>query len=63
MIFYVFINVFQKLGPRGLVLMHLNVSLSLEVQSGIPRFCTSARAGEVPLERVSPVANPTQLTD
>ena len=44
-IFYVFINVFQKMGPRGLVLMYLNVSLSLEVQSGIPRFCTSARAG------------------
>ena len=51
MLFYVFINVFQKMGPTGLVLMHLKVSLSLEVQSGISRFCTSARAEEVPLER------------
>ena len=45
------INVIQKMDPKGLVLMHLNVSLSLEVQSGIPRFCTSARAGEMPRER------------
>ena len=51
MLFYVFINVFQKMGPRGSVLMPLNLVLSLEVQSGISRFCTSARAGEVPLER------------
>ena len=52
MLFYVFINVFQKMGPRGLVLMHLNMSLSLEVQSGIPRFCTYARAGNLALERI-----------
>ena len=51
MLFNGFINVFQKMGPRGLVLMHLSVSWSLEVQSGIPRFCTYARAGKVALER------------
>mgnify|MGYP003703562855 CR=1 FL=1 len=31
--------------------MHLNLVLSLEVQSGFFRFRTSARAGKVPLER------------
>ncbi|KAF5933713.1 hypothetical protein HYC85_029884 [Camellia sinensis] len=31
--------------------MLLNLVLSLEVQSGIPRFCTSARAGNLALER------------
>ena len=31
--------------------MHLNLSLSLEVQSGISKFYTSARAGKVTLER------------
>ena len=31
--------------------MHFNLSLSLEVQSGIPRFCTPARAWKVALER------------
>ena len=48
---YVFINVFQKMGPRGSVLIHLSLSLSLEVQSGISKFCTPARAGIVTLER------------
>ena len=51
MLFYVFINVFWKFSPRGSVLMHLNLSLSLEVQSGFSRFRTSARAGKVTLER------------
>ena len=51
MLLHVFINVFQKMSPRGRVLMLLNLSLSLEVQSGFSRFRTSARAGEVPLER------------
>ena len=51
MLYYVFINVFQKMSPRGSVLMHFSLSLSLEVQSGIPRFCTSARAGKCTLER------------
>ena len=48
---YEFIRVFQKMGPRGSVLIHLNLVLSLEVQSGIPRFCTSARADKCTLER------------
>ena len=39
------------MGQRGLVLMLLNLGFGLEVQSGIPRFCTSARAVEVPRER------------
>ncbi|KAF5945828.1 hypothetical protein HYC85_016056 [Camellia sinensis] len=34
----------KKMSPRGSVLMHFNLSLSLEVQSGFPRFCTPARA-------------------
>ncbi|KAF5938478.1 hypothetical protein HYC85_022737 [Camellia sinensis] len=51
MLCYVFTNVFQKMGPRGSVLMHFCLVLSLEVQSGIPRFCTSARAGKCTLER------------
>ena len=45
MIFYVFINVFQKMGPRGLVLMLLSLVLNLELESGISRFQSSARAG------------------
>ena len=51
MLFYVFINVFQKMGPRGLVLMLLSLVLDLELESGISRFQSSARAGGVPLER------------
>ena len=39
------------MGPRGLVLMHLIVCLSLEVLSRILRFCTYARAKEEALER------------
>ena len=50
-LFYMFTSVFWKFSPRGSVLMLLNLGFGLEVQSGIPRFCTSARAGEVPLER------------
>ena len=51
MLFYVFINFFQKMGPRGSILMLLNLVFGLEVQSGISRFCIFARAGESPLER------------
>ena len=51
MLLHVFIRVFQKMSPRGSVLMHLNLSLSLEVQSGFSRFRTSARAGKFTLER------------
>ena len=39
------------MSPRGSVLMHFSLSLSLEVQSGIPRFRTPARAGNLALER------------
>ena len=51
MLFYVFINVLLKMGPRGLVLMLLSLVLNLELESGISRFQSSARAEEVPLER------------
>mgnify|MGYP003702403831 CR=1 FL=1 len=51
MISYVFLSVFQKMGPRGLVLMLLSLVLNLELESGISRFQSSARAGKVPLER------------
>ena len=51
MLFYVFTSVFQKMGPRGSVLMLLYLGFGLEVQSGISRSCTSARAEEVELER------------
>ena len=51
MLYYVFINVFQKMSPRGSVLMHFSLSLSLEVRSGIPRFRTPSRAGNLALER------------
>ena len=51
MLFYVFINVFQKMSPRESILMLFDLVLSLEVQSGFSRFCTSARAGKVTLER------------
>ena len=39
------------MSTRGSVLMLCKLSLILEVQSGIPRFCTSARAGKCTLER------------
>ena len=51
MLFYMFTNVFQNMSQRGSVLMHFSLSLSLEVQSGIPRFRTPARAGNLALER------------
>ena len=51
MLFYVFLNVIQKMCPRGSVLMLLNLVFGLEVQSGFSRFCTSARAEEVPFKR------------
>ena len=51
MLFYVFTSVFPEISPRGSVLMLLNLSLSLEVQSGISRFRTPARAEIGTLER------------
>ena len=51
MLLYVFKRVFQKIGPRGSNFMHLSLVLNLELESGISRFQSSARAGEVPLER------------
>ena len=50
MSFCMLTSVFWKFSPRGSVLMHLNLVFGLEVQSGIPRFCTSARAGKVARE-------------
>ena len=51
MLFYVFINVFQKMGPRGLVLMHLNLVLAWRCNLGFPDFALPLERGEVPLER------------
>ncbi|KAF5955399.1 hypothetical protein HYC85_008255 [Camellia sinensis] len=44
-------HIFVKMSPRGSVLLHFSLSLSLEVQSGIPRFRTPARARNLALER------------
>ena len=51
MLFYVFTSVSPEIIPRGSALMLLNLSLSLEVQSGISRFRTPARAEIETLER------------
>ena len=51
MLFYVFIKVFQKNGPKRIGFDAFKLGFGLEVQSGFSRFCTFARAGKVTLER------------
>ena len=51
MLNFEFWNVFWKIGPNSMVLMHLRLNLSLRFKSGNSRFWTHARTGWLALER------------